>query len=86
MVLVAALKTLLHRNLGEDDVRVATNVANRNRAGTKTLIGPLVNTVVLRTNLGGDPECSRGDASRPGDDRGGLRPPGSSFPGAYSDA
>jgi acyl-CoA synthetase (AMP-forming)/AMP-acid ligase II len=56
MVLVAALKTLLHRNLGQDDVRVATNVANRNRVGTKTLIGPLVNTVVLRTNLGGDPE------------------------------
>ena len=56
MVLVAALKTLLHRNLGQDEVRVATNVANRNRAGTKTLIGPLVNTVVLRTNLGGDPE------------------------------
>jgi non-ribosomal peptide synthetase component F len=55
MVLVAALKTLLHRYLGQDDVRVATNVANRNRAGTKTLIGPLVNTVVLRTNLGGDP-------------------------------
>ena len=86
MVLVAALKTLLHRNLGQDEVRVATNVANRNRAGTKTLIGPLVNTVVLRTNLGGDPESSRGDASRPGDDRGGVRPPGSSFPGAYSDA
>jgi len=55
MVLVAALKTLLHLYLGRDDVRVATNVANRNRAGTKTLIGPLVNTVILRTNLGGDP-------------------------------
>jgi acyl-CoA synthetase (AMP-forming)/AMP-acid ligase II len=55
MVLVAALKTLLYRYLGQDDVRVATNVANRNRVGTKTLIGPLVNTVVLRTNLGGDP-------------------------------
>jgi acyl-CoA synthetase (AMP-forming)/AMP-acid ligase II len=56
MVLVAALKALLHRNLGQDEVRVATNVANRNRIGTKTLIGPLVNTVVLQTNLGGDPE------------------------------
>jgi acyl-CoA synthetase (AMP-forming)/AMP-acid ligase II len=55
MALVAALKTLLHRYLGEDDVRVATNVANRNRPETEALIGPLVNTVILRTNLGGDP-------------------------------
>jgi non-ribosomal peptide synthetase component F len=55
MALVAALKTLLHRYLGEDDLRVATNVANRNRPGTEALIGPLVNTVILRTHLGGDP-------------------------------
>jgi hypothetical protein len=55
MALVAALKTLLHRYLGQDDVRVATNVANRNRPGTAGLIGPLVNTVILRTNLAGDP-------------------------------
>ena len=55
MALVAALKTLLHRYSSEDDLRVATNVANRNRAGTEGLIGPLVNTVILRTNLGGDP-------------------------------
>jgi acyl-CoA synthetase (AMP-forming)/AMP-acid ligase II len=57
MALVAALKTLLHRYLGQDDVRVATNVANRNRPGTEALIGPLVNTVILRTNLGGDPNA-----------------------------
>jgi acyl-CoA synthetase (AMP-forming)/AMP-acid ligase II len=55
MALVAALKTLLHRYLGQDDLRVATNVANRNRPGTEALIGHLVNTVILRTNLGGDP-------------------------------
>ena len=35
MALVAALKMLLHRYLGEDDVRVATNVANRNRPGAR---------------------------------------------------
>jgi|EndMetStandDraft_5_1072996.scaffolds.fasta_scaffold01561_3 acyl-CoA synthetase (AMP-forming)/AMP-acid ligase II len=57
MTLVAAMKTLLHRYLGQDDVRVATNVANRNRPGTEALIGPLVNTVILRTNLGGDPSA-----------------------------
>jgi non-ribosomal peptide synthetase component F len=55
MALVAALKTLLQRYAGEDDLCVATNVANRNRAGTEGLIGPLANTVILRTDLGGDP-------------------------------
>jgi acyl-CoA synthetase (AMP-forming)/AMP-acid ligase II/acyl carrier protein len=55
MALVAALKTLFHRYLGQNDVRVATNVANRNRPATAVLIGPLVNTVILRTDLGGDP-------------------------------
>jgi Condensation domain len=55
MALVAALQTLLRHYLGEDDIRVAANIANRNRRGTEGLIGPLVNTVILRTNLGGDP-------------------------------
>ena len=55
MVLVAGLLTLLHRYLGQDDICVATNVANRNRPGTSGLIGPLANMVILRTNLGGDP-------------------------------
>jgi acyl-CoA synthetase (AMP-forming)/AMP-acid ligase II len=55
MTLMAALKTLLHRYTGVDDLRVATHVANRNRPRTEGLIGPLVNTVILRTSLGGDP-------------------------------
>ena len=55
MALVAALKTLLHCYLGQDDLRVATLVANRNRPGTAGIIGPLANTVILRTNLGGEP-------------------------------
>jgi non-ribosomal peptide synthetase component F len=55
MTLIAALKTLLHRYTGEDDLRVATHLANRNRPGTDGLIGPLVNTVILRTSLSGDP-------------------------------
>jgi acyl-CoA synthetase (AMP-forming)/AMP-acid ligase II/acyl carrier protein len=57
MTLVAALKTLLHHYLDQDDVRVATNVANRARRETEGLIGPLVNTVVLRTDLAGDPNA-----------------------------
>jgi len=55
MALIAAFKTLLHLYTAEEDVRVATPIANRNRPGTEHLIGPLVNTVILRTNLGGDP-------------------------------
>jgi non-ribosomal peptide synthetase component F len=55
MALVAAFKMLLHCYLGQEDLRVATLVANRNRPGTAELIGPLANTVILRTNLGGDP-------------------------------
>jgi len=55
MSLVAALKTLLHRYAGVDDLCLATNVANRNRAGSEGLIGPLANTVILRTDLAGDP-------------------------------
>lgn len=55
MALVAALMTLMHRNSGADDLRIATNVANRNRPGSEGLIGPLVNTVILRTLLDGDP-------------------------------
>jgi len=35
-------RRLLHRYTGEDDLRVATHLANRNRPGTEELIGPLV--------------------------------------------
>jgi hypothetical protein len=55
MTLVAALNTLLHRRTGEDDVRVATDVANRNHPQTEGLIGLVANTVILRTSLHGDP-------------------------------
>jgi hypothetical protein len=57
MVLLAALKALLHRYLDQDDVRVATNVANRNRPGSDTVMGRLANTVVLRTDVSGDPDA-----------------------------
>jgi non-ribosomal peptide synthetase component F len=55
MGLVAGLMMLMHRAQGADDLRVATNLANRNRPGTEGLIGPLVNTVILRTRLDGNP-------------------------------
>jgi hypothetical protein len=55
VTLLAALKLLLHLHSDNEDLRVASHVANRNRPHTSELIGPLVNTVILRTNLGGDP-------------------------------
>jgi len=55
MALTAAFKTLLHLYTAEEDVRVATLVANRNRPGSERLIGPLANTMILRTDLDGDP-------------------------------
>jgi acyl-CoA synthetase (AMP-forming)/AMP-acid ligase II/acyl carrier protein len=55
MVLVAAFKTLLQRYLGQDDLLMATLVANRIRPGTEGLVGPLANTIILRADLGGDP-------------------------------
>ena len=55
MFLVAAFKTLLHRYSGGDFVRTGTLIAGRNRPETQDLIGALINTGILRTNLGGNP-------------------------------
>lgn len=57
MTLMAALKALLHRYTGASDLRVATDVANRNRPQTEGLIGPIANTVIVRTSLRGDPSA-----------------------------
>ena len=54
MALVAGLMMLMHRSATADDLRVATNVANRNRPGSEGLIGPLVNTVILRGRVDGN--------------------------------
>jgi amino acid adenylation domain-containing protein len=57
MKLVAAFNILLHGYTGQEDLRVATLIANRNRRETEGLIGLFVNTVILRTDLSGDPTC-----------------------------
>jgi amino acid adenylation domain-containing protein len=57
MACLAGFKMLLYGYTGQEDVRVATLVANRTRQETAGLIGLLVNTVILRTNLGGNPTC-----------------------------
>jgi hypothetical protein len=49
MVFVAALKLLMYRSSGREDVRVATLSANRGQAKTDGLIGYFVNALILRT-------------------------------------
>ncbi|GAA0467063.1 hypothetical protein Ade02nite_93060 [Paractinoplanes deccanensis] len=55
MVLLALFQLVLGRTAGTDDVAVGSPVANRPRPELEDLIGFFVNTVVLRTDLSGDP-------------------------------
>ena len=53
MVMLALFKLTLHRLTGQDDLRVAAPVANRQRAETHGLVGYLTNLQVLRTRVDG---------------------------------
>ncbi|MBD2040987.1 non-ribosomal peptide synthetase [Microcoleus sp. FACHB-672] len=55
MTLLAAFQTLLMRLSGQDDIIVGSPIAGRNRAEIEGLIGFFINTLVLRTNLAGNP-------------------------------
>jgi amino acid adenylation domain-containing protein len=55
MVLLAAFQVLLQGYTGEDDIVVGSTVANRQRKEAERLIGMLVNSVALRTDLSGNP-------------------------------
>jgi amino acid adenylation domain-containing protein len=55
MILLAAFQALLKRYTSENEIVVGSPVANRNRVELEGLIGFFVNTVVLRTDLSGDP-------------------------------
>ena len=54
MTCMAAFKILLCGYTGQEDLCVATLVANRTRQETEGLIGLVVNTIILRTNLSGN--------------------------------
>ncbi|MEO6080769.1 MAG: amino acid adenylation domain-containing protein [Steroidobacteraceae bacterium] len=54
MVLVTALKILLFRHTGRNDIAVGLPVANRQHPKSANLMGTLVNTLVLRTELDGN--------------------------------
>ncbi len=55
MTLLAAWKALLHRYTGQNDIVVGAPVANRNRSEFEGLIGFFVNSLILETDLSGDP-------------------------------
>ena len=55
MVLLAAFKVLLHRHSGQEDIIVGTPIAGRNRTELEGLIGFFINTIVMRTDLSGNP-------------------------------
>jgi thioesterase domain-containing protein len=58
MTALAALKVLLHRRSGQTDITVGTQVAGRDLVELEGLVGPFINTLVLRDDLSGDPEFS----------------------------
>ncbi|HEY5005661.1 MAG TPA: amino acid adenylation domain-containing protein, partial [Ktedonobacteraceae bacterium] len=55
MTLLAAFQLLLARYTGQQDIAVGTPIANRQRAEIEGLIGLFVNTLVMRTDLSGNP-------------------------------
>jgi amino acid adenylation domain-containing protein len=55
MTTLTAFKVLLSKYTGQLDIVIGTPVANRNRTELENLIGFFVNTVVVRTDLTGDP-------------------------------
>ncbi|MEL7039186.1 MAG: amino acid adenylation domain-containing protein [Cyanobacteria bacterium J06592_8] len=54
-LLLASFKVLLHRYTQQNDIIIGTDIANRDRSELEGLIGLLVNTLVLRTNLAENP-------------------------------
>ncbi len=55
MILLAAFQTLLYRYTGQERINVGTYIANRNRVKVEALIGFFINTLVISTDLSGNP-------------------------------
>ncbi len=58
MVFMAAFQALLYRYTGQTDFAVGTPIANRHYLASENIIGTLVNTLVLRADLSGNPTFS----------------------------
>ena len=57
MTVLSVFKVLLSRYTGQRDIVVGTPIANRNRMEIEGLIGFFTNTLVMRTDLSGNPTC-----------------------------
>ncbi|WP_127087744.1 amino acid adenylation domain-containing protein, partial [Dulcicalothrix desertica] len=55
ITLLTAFQTLLYRYTQQDDIVIGSPIANRNRSEVEGLIGFFVNSLVLRTDLSGNP-------------------------------
>ncbi|WP_172844448.1 non-ribosomal peptide synthetase [Tumebacillus algifaecis] len=55
MTVVSALQLLLSRHTGQDDLMIGSPIAGRHHQQTEGLIGLFLNTLVLRSDLSGDP-------------------------------
>lgn len=55
MLLLAAFQTLLARYTAQDEIMVGSASAGRSQLATENLIGCFINTLVLRTDVSGDP-------------------------------
>ncbi len=55
MALLAAFQTLLYRYNGQNHIAVGSPVANRDRTETGQLIGCFINTILLCTDMSGNP-------------------------------
>ena len=53
--LAAVFQILLHRYTGQDNIVIGKPIAGRTLSETESLIGPFTNTLVLRTDLSGNP-------------------------------
>jgi surfactin family lipopeptide synthetase A len=55
MTLIAAFQTLLYRYTGQDDILLGTETGGRKHSAVEQLIGFFLHTLVLRTDLSGNP-------------------------------
>ncbi len=55
MVALAGLLSLLHQYTGAEDIILGTQVAGREFFEVESLVGLFINTIVLRTDVSGDP-------------------------------
>lgn len=53
-VVLALFKTILHRYSGQSDILIGTPVSNRNKIELESIVGILINTIVLRTSFSAD--------------------------------